>query len=291
MSEADSALFQGETPFHVLGGIVTVRGFGPVAFLALLGSIALSILAAFRGAVEETGRSLLLFSQAVSWMARPPYRIRELVRQMDAIGVQSVELICITGAFTGMVMALQSDIALSRYRAEGLIGAAVALSLARELGPVLTALMVVGRAGSAIAAELGTMRSTEQIDALSSMAVEPVQYLVVPRIVAAILMLPLLTILFEFFGMMGAYFTVTLQLGIDWATFMTSVREYLQLSDITHGLFKSVFFGLVFSLVSCTKGFYVTGGAVGVAKATTRAVVISSLFVLASDYFLTAVLF
>jgi phospholipid/cholesterol/gamma-HCH transport system permease protein len=262
-----------------------------VAFLALLGSIALNFVAAVQRALEETGRSLLLLSRAANWMVRPPYRFRELLRQMDAIGVQSVELICITGAFTGMVMALQSDVALSRYRAEGLIGAAVSLSLARELGPVLTALMVIGRAGSAIAAELGTMRSTEQIDALASMAVEPVQFLVVPRIAAATLMLPLLTILFEFFGMIGAYLTVTLQLDIEGATFMSSVRDYLQLSDITHGLFKSVFFGLIFSLVSCTKGFYVSGGAVGVARATTRAVVISSLFVLASDYFLTAVLF
>jgi phospholipid/cholesterol/gamma-HCH transport system permease protein len=262
-----------------------------VAFLALLGTITLNIVAAAQGALEEAGRSVILLYQAVVWMVRPPYRSREVVRQMDSIGVQSVELICITGAFTGMVLALQSDIALSRYRAEGLIGAAVALSLARELGPVLTALMVVGRAGSAIAAELGTMRSTEQVDALASMAVEPVQYLVVPRIIAATVVLPLLTILFEFFGMIGAYLTVTVQLGIDGATFMNSVHDYLHLSDITHGLFKSVFFGLIFSVVSCSKGFFVSGGAVGVGKATTRAVVISSLLILASDYFLTALLF
>lgn len=262
-----------------------------MAFLTLLGSIALNIVAAAQGAVEEMGRSLILLQQAVTWMVRPPYRFREVLRQLDSIGVQSVELICITGAFTGMVLALQSHVALERYRAEGLIGAAVALSLARELGPVLTALMVVGRAGSATAAELGTMRSTEQIDALSSMAVEPIQYLVVPRIVAATLALPLLTILFEFFGMIGAYLSVTLQMGIEGATFMNSVRNYLELTDITHGLFKSVFFGLIFSLVSCSKGFFVTGGAVGVGRATTRAVVISSLLVLASDYFLTALLF
>lgn len=190
-----------------------------------------------------------------------------------------------------MVMALQSHLGMSKFGAVSLLGGAVALTLARELGPVLSALMVCGRAGSAIAAELGSMRTTEQIDALSSMAVEPVQYLVLPRLLATTIAMPLLAILFEFSGMVGAYLTAVYQLGMEGPVFMNSVQEYLELEDITHGLIKSVVFGLIVSLVSCAKGFHVTGGARGVGQATTRAVVISSLLILASDYAMTAIMF
>jgi len=258
--------------------------------LFFIGSLLLNIGAAAKAGLEEVGRNLLLFGQALRWMVRRPFRIREVLRQFDFVGVQSLELIVITGAFTGMVLTLQAHIAMERYEAESLIGAAVALSLSRELGPVLSALMVVGRAGSAIAAELGTMRNTQQIDALASMAVEPVQYLVVPRVLAVTLVMPMLTILFEFSGMVAAYLTVVHQLGLEGATFMNSVREYMGMDDIMHGLVKSTVFGLILSVVCCTKGFFVTGGAQGVARATTRAVVVSSLLILASDYFMTALM-
>jgi len=192
--------------------------------LALIGSVILSLLASARSALEELGRGLVLLSSSATWLFRRPFRYGEIVRQLDFVGVQSVVLICVTGAFTGMVLALQGHIAMKRYAAESLIGAGVALSLARELGPVLAALMLIGRAGSAIATELGTMRNTEQIDALAGMAVEPVQYLVVPRILATVIMTPVLTVLFEFSGMVGAYLTVVYQVGLEGVIFMQSVR-------------------------------------------------------------------
>jgi phospholipid/cholesterol/gamma-HCH transport system permease protein len=278
--------FLGEALFQGLrDGMDTLR------ILAFIGFVILRLLDSARSALEELGLSLILLRSSAAWLFRGPFRYREIVRQLDFVGVQSVVLICVTGAFTGMVLALQGDIAMKRYSAQSLIGAAVALSLARELGPVLAALMLIGRAGSAIAAELGTMRNTEQIDALSGMAVEPVQFLVVPRILATVIMTPVLTVLFEFSGMAGAYITAIYQVGLEGAVFMQSVRDYLGWDDIGHGLIKSVVFGLIVGLVSCTKGFFVTGGAHGVGLATTRAVVISSLLILASDYLMTALMF
>lgn len=262
-----------------------------VRILALVGSIILGLVASVRFALDELGRGVILLRHASAWLFRRPFRWREVIRQLDFVGVQSVVLICVTGGFTGMVLALQADIGMKRYSAQSLIGAGVALSLARELGPVLAALMLIGRAGSAIAAELGMMRTTEQIDALSGMAVEPVQYLVVPRILATVIMMPVLTVLFEFAGMVGAYVTVVHQVGLEGAIFMQSVRDFLGWDDVGHGLIKSVVFGLIVGLVSCTKGFYVTGGAQGVGLATTRAVVISSLLILASDYLMTSIMF
>ncbi|MFH0821709.1 MAG: ABC transporter permease [Pseudomonadota bacterium] len=259
-------------------------------FLALLGAVALNIIATIRSWFEELGRGLLMFQHALVWLVRPPYRYRVFIAQIDFIGVQSVELICVTGAFTGMVLALQADAAMNRFGAQSLIGAAVALSLARELGPVLAALLVTGRAGSAITAELGSMRSTDQIDALASMAVEPIQYLVAPRMVAAVLVMPMLTIIFEFTGMVGAYVVVTTHLKMEGGVFMAGVKDYLDYGDLIHGLVKAGVFGLVFSLVSCMKGFFATGGSRGVGLATTRAVVVSSLLTLASDYAMTAIM-
>jgi phospholipid/cholesterol/gamma-HCH transport system permease protein len=267
------------------------KGLNLLRLLAFLGSLILNAAASVRVAVEEIGRTIILLARTLVWLFRRPFRAHEVFRQLDFVGVQSLELICITGAFTGMVMALQSHLGMSKFGAVSLLGGAVALTLARELGPVLSALMVCGRAGSAIAAELGSMRTTEQIDALSSMAVEPVQYLVLPRLLAATIAMPLLAILFEFCGMVGAYLTAVYQLGMEGPVFMNSVQEYLELEDITHGLIKSVVFGLIVSLVSCAKGFHVTGGARGVGQATTRAVVISSLLILASDYAMTAIMF
>ena len=178
-----------------------------------------------------------------------------------------------------------------RYGAEAMVGATVALALTRELGPVISALMVIGRVGSAMTAELGSMRNTQQIDALTSMAVDPVQYLVVPRIVAATITVPMLAGIFSFSGMVGAFVISTGYLGIDGGTFMEGVRYYLDAEDITHGMIKAVFFGLILSLVACYKGFYATGGARGVGIATTKAVVVSSVLVLISDYLMTAIMF
>lgn len=241
--------------------------------------------------VEELGRALMLLGQAIAWLARPPFRFREFIRHLDFVGAQSVLLIVLTGAFTGMVSVLQGYNGLHRYGAESMVGATVALALSRELGPVISALMVIGRVGSAMTAELGSMRNTQQIDALASMAVEPIQYLVAPRIVAATVALPMLALIFGFSGMVGAYVVSVEYLGIDPGMFLSGVRYYLDAQDITHGMVKSLAFGLIFSLVACYEGYYARGGARGVGLATTRSVVISAVLVLVSDYLLTAVMF
>lgn len=172
-----------------------------------------------------------------------------------------------------------------------MVGATVALALTRELGPVISALMVVGRVGSAMTAELGSMRNTQQIDALASMAVEPIQFLVVPRIFAATVTLPFLAAIFSFSGMVGAYLICTQHLGVDGGTFMSGVRYYLDQDDIIQGLIKAIGFGLIIALVACYKGFYATGGARGVGIATTKSVVVSSVLILVSDYVMTALMF
>jgi phospholipid/cholesterol/gamma-HCH transport system permease protein len=190
-----------------------------------------------------------------------------------------------------MVLALQTYYAFRRFGSEALVGATVALSMTRELGPVLTALMVTGRAGSAMAAELGSMRVTEQIDALTVMALSPIKYLVTPRILAAMLMLPILTVIADFMGIVGGYFVGVKLLGINEGMFISRIVKYLDLEDIYNGLVKAAVFGLILSLVSCYKGFNTTGGAVGVGRATTEAVVISSITILIADYVLTSLMF
>ncbi|MFC1835907.1 MlaE family ABC transporter permease, partial [Thermodesulfobacteriota bacterium] len=165
-------------------------------------------------AIEEVGQTVSLLGQSAVWLFKRPFRLSEIVRQVEFVGVQSFLLVSLAGLFTGMVLGLQSHNVMNRYGAESLIGAAISVSLSRELGPVLTALIVIGRAGSAITAELGSMRNTDQIDALRSMAVEPVQYLIVPRILASTIALPMLTAFFVFAGTLGAYIVVTTQVGL-----------------------------------------------------------------------------
>jgi phospholipid/cholesterol/gamma-HCH transport system permease protein len=264
---------------------------GLLNVLSFLGSTAKGTAEVFRLFFEDVGRILVLLGLSVVWLLRPPLRVREFVRQLDFVGAQSVLLIVLTGAFTGMVSALQSYNGMHRYGAESLVGATVVLALTREMGPVLSALMVVARVGSAMTAELGSMRNTQQIDALASMAVEPIQYLVVPRIFAGTVVLPLLALVFSFAGMIGAHFICTAYLGIDSAAFMSGVRTYLDTDDITHGLTKAAVFGLMISLIACYKGFYVTGGSRGIGMATTRSVVLSSVLVLISDYVMTTLMF
>jgi len=241
--------------------------------------------------VEEFGKVMLLLLSAIAWMVRPPYRFHEIFKQMEFVGVNSLPVVAITGAFTGMVLAIQTYYGFRMFGGESLVGVTVALSMTRELGPAITALMVTGRAGSAMAAELGTMRVTEQIDALYAMSVNPVQYLIMPRIIAGIVMLPLLTIVSDFIGVVGGYFVGVEMLKINSGIFMARIVEFVDLNDIFNGLAKSTVFGLILSLVGCYKGFYTSGGAAGVGRATTQSVVISSVSILISDYFLTAVMF
>ncbi len=265
-------------------GLVLLR------LLAVIGNLVLGVFSLAPRWLEEIGREIVLLGQFLMWSVRPPWRIRELVSQLDFIGVQSVYLICTTGAFTGMVLSLQMHIAMKSYGTDSLIGGAIAVSLSRELAPVLTALLLIGRAGSAMTAELGSMKTTEQIDALSSMAVAPVQYLVVPRVIASAVVMPMLALLFGFAAMLGGYLVYTTQLGFDGAVFMWSIRDYLDWDDVGHGVVKAVVFGFLLAVVCCSKGINASGGARGVGLATTRGVVVSSFLVLASDYVITTVI-
>lgn len=240
---------------------------------------------------SETGRVAIMLGQSIYLAFRPPFKFTYIFQQMEFIGVRSVFVIILTGAFTGMVLALQSYYGFRKFASEGLVGATVALSMTRELGPVLTSLMVTGRAGSAMAAELGSMRVTEQIDALVVMALNPIKYLVTPRVIAAFLMLPVLTVITDFVGIVGGYLVGVKLLGINEGAFVGKMIKFVELNDIYNGLVKASVFGLILSVVSCYKGFYTRGGAQGVGKATTEAVVVSSVTILVTDYVLTSFMF
>jgi len=237
------------------------------------------------------GRIMLLFYSVLKIIPHPPYEFRNTIKQMLEIGVNSLPVVIITAVFTGMVLALQSHTGFKRFGAEGLVGSVVALSMTRELGPVLTALIVTGRAGAAMAAELGTMRVTEQIDALETMATNPVKYLIVPRFLAGMCMLPALTVVTNIIGILGGYFVSVMLLDTASKGYIRATWSYLEMQDIYSGLIKAFFFGVAFTIISCYKGFYTKGGAEGVGRATTGAVVYSSMTILISDYFLTAWLF
>ena len=241
--------------------------------------------------IESIGRASQFFFETLFWMVRPPYRLKVIFNAMEFVGVGSLFIVILTGFFTGAVFALQGATAFRLFNAESLVGSTVALSLSRELAPVLTGLMVSGRAGSGIATEIGTMRVTEQIDALYTMAVNPVQYLIVPRFIAGLVMVPLLTALFNLVGMMGCYSVGVGLLNIDEGVFYENVKWFVEPSDIYNGMIKSCFFGGILTLVGCYKGFYATGGARGVGLATTQSVVVSSVLILAADYVLTALMF
>ncbi|HOI74441.1 MAG TPA: ABC transporter permease [Syntrophales bacterium] len=257
---------------------------GPTATVERIGRIVLEN-------VEELGRILLLFLSALSWMVRPPLKARQIFKQMEFVGVKSIFVVVLTGTFTGMVMALQGYHGFRMFAAESLVGSTVALGMTRELGPVLTSLMVTARAGSAMAAELGTMRVTEQIDALAVMAANPVKHLIVPRLIAGVLMVPLLTVVSDFMGILGGYFVGVHILNINSGAFMKNIFKYVTLNDIYSGLVKAACFGLLMALIGCYKGFNTRGGAEGVGRATTEAVVLASISILVSDYILTAMMF
>jgi phospholipid/cholesterol/gamma-HCH transport system permease protein len=241
---------------------------------------------------EEVGRFFTMLGTAAAWAVRPPYDVPELFRQMVRVGYDSIPVVLVTTLFTGMVLALQTFNGFARFHAQNLVGSVVALSLTRELSPVLTALMVTGRVGSSMVAELGTMRVTEQIDALTSLATEPVQYLVVPRVAASILMLPLLVIMGDVVGIYGGYLVAVQLLGANPVAYLDNSFQYLHVGDdVVSGIIKAAVFGLIFSLIACVRGYHTSGGAEGVGRATTQAVVSGSLSVLVADFFLTKLLF
>ncbi len=238
--------------------------------------------------LRQLGEFLFFGQNFFSWVFYRPFRKNVFFKQMEFIGVRSLPIIALTGVFTGMVFALQAGYSFRQLHAEVFVGSTVGLALTREIGPVFTALMVVARAGSAMAAEIGTMKVTEQVDALSAMAIEPIHYLVVPRVIAATIMVPLLAGLFSFIGVMGAYFVSKNVLVISEIGFWQKLIYYVDAEDVISGLIKAAVFGFVLSLISCHRGYRTAGGAEGVGKATTQAVVISSVVILVIDYFLTS---
>jgi phospholipid/cholesterol/gamma-HCH transport system permease protein len=253
-------------------------------FLSLLGEKSLAFL-------MELGGILLMLFQSLVWTFIPPFRFRNLIKQMEFIGVKSLFIVILTGVFSGMVLALQSYHGFRKFGGETLMGGIVALSLAREMGPVMTALMVNARAGSAIAAELGTMRVTEQIDALQMMAISPIQYLIVPRIWAGVLVVPLLTAINILVGILGGYFVGVILLKINSGIFIHKMINMMELSDLIQGMVKSLVFGLILSLIGSYKGYHTRGGAEGVGRATTEAVVITSVSILIGTYVITSLFF
>ena len=240
---------------------------------------------------RETGKVMIMLYDTIVKTFEPPYDFKNILKQMQEVGVRSLPVVLVTGLFTGMVLALQSYTGFKRFGAETLVGTVVGLSLTREMGPVLTGLIVTGRAGAAMAAELGTMRVTEQIDALETLATNPIKYLVVPRFLAGLIMLPALTVVADIIGIFGGYLVTVGLFDASPALYWRQTWDFLAVSDIYNGLIKACFFGASISLLSCYRGFYSEGGAEGVGKATTGAVVLSFMTILISDYFLSAWLF
>ena len=232
----------------------------------------------------------MLLGQVFYWAVRPPYRTRLFIDANDYIGVGSLPIITLVGLFTGAVTALQAVNAMRIFGAEGYVGSMTGLSLALELGPVLTGLMLAGRVGAGIATELGTMRISEQIDALESMAVSPVQYLVVPRVIAGTIMTPLLTMFFFFIGMVGAYIVAVYVENVDPGVFLENFRWTVDPKDLMQGLIKAIVFGTALTTIGCYQGYHASGGGRGVGLATTRAVVFGSVTILILDYFLSDIL-
>lgn len=245
--------------------------------------------------IATMGRMGIFFARGLRYLLQWPWPIDKAVAQLYFIGNKSIFIICLTGAFTGMVLGLQGYYTLVKFGSEGLLGAAVALSLIREMGPVLTAVMVVARAGSAMAAEIGIMRISEQIDALQTMNINPVRFLFSPRLGAALVCFPLLTALFDVIGILGGYVTGSLLLGIQSATYFGRVESSVSIHDVYGGFIKAICFAVLVTTICCFEGFYTHlrkegFGARGVSLATTSAVVVSSVVVLVADYVLTSFL-
>ena len=256
---------------------------GVVSFIDAVGAYTLNV-------CTFLGKFTLFLTRAIRTIFTTRPQIGKFFYQANRLGVESIVIVVLTGSFSGMVFALQSYIGFQRVGGEQFIGAVVALGLIRELGPVLTGLMVTGRAGSSIAAEIGTMRITEQIDALVTLRIDTFQYLIVPRILAGIAVMPCLAVFAMIFGIIGGYIICVHVLLLSPEDYTTSIRTYVELSDIRGGLIKAAVFGLILSWVGTYKGFYTRGGARGVGESTTQSVVVSSIMILITNYFLTKML-
>ncbi len=240
---------------------------------------------------EKTGKAGLFFYDSLVTSFTTKLKLKKLFYQMSYIGVGSLGVIVLIGTTIGAVLAVQSYEGLHRFGAERFIGPIIFISMVREFGPVLTAIMVIGRAGSAITAEIGSMRITEQIDALQTLCINVKQYLIVPKVLASTIIVPFLSIFCSLFGIMAGYFMSVYVLNINSEMYMEAIRESLELSDITNGLIKATFFGLLLSLISTYKGYTTSGGAKGVGISTTQSVVIANVTIFVADYILTALMF
>src|SRR6266478_8563812 len=250
-----------------------------------------SVGAAFLGFLAAAGRLVLFAGEALVAGLTPPYYLRAILRQIIDIGYFSLPVVGLTALFTGMVLALQTYTGFSRFAAESAIPNVVVLSVTRELGPVIAGLMVAGRIGAAIAAEIGTMRVTDQIDALTTLSTNPYRYLVAPRLLAGLVMLPVLVLVADIIGVFGGYLVSSYKLGFNPASYVQRTIEFMQNKDVVAGLVKAAAFGFVVSLMGCYNGYHSRGGAQGVGAATTYAVVSSSILILVFDYILTEAFF
>jgi phospholipid/cholesterol/gamma-HCH transport system permease protein len=259
-------------PLRFAETVITAIGRGPITF------------------IDQAGRMVLFFLSTLYWLPRRPFRWAQLFRHLRDVGFGSLFIVVLTGFFTGLVFGFQTLQGFRRFGAEALVGPATLLTLSRELGPVLTGLMVAGRSGSGIATELGTMKVTEQIDAMATLAVEPMQYLVVPRFIAATLMMPLLTAIFTGCGFFGCYLIGVGREGVDPGVFFYETWQAADPDDFLEGWIKAAFFGAQISLIASYQGFQAAGGARGVGEAATRAVVLSSVSILVGTYLLAEIL-
>lgn len=253
----------------------------------VINGIGALVLNSLRGIVGETGRVVLFFSESVRLIFSGPSRFSEIIKHMEFIGNQSVGIICLTGVFTGLALSFQIYLGFKMFNAVNMVGPVVALGITRELGPVLTGLIVAARAGGAMAARLGTMRVNEQIDALDVMGVNTKQYLIAPRIVAAVICMPLLVAVFDFVAMAGSYLLCVQLVQLDEAVFFQRIADMIEIKHINEGLFKGMIFGVYFAAMCTYRGFNTTGGAKGVGDATNQGVVQSMVGIIILDYFAT----
>ncbi|MCK4948407.1 MAG: ABC transporter permease [Candidatus Aureabacteria bacterium] len=241
--------------------------------------------------LKQLGEATLMLVDTIWCMFTSPPRRDIIITQMKEIGVMSLPVVLLTGMFTGMVLAVQSYYQLYQLSMETSIGILVGLSMTNELGPVLTGLMVAGRVGASMAAELGTMKVTEQIDALETLATSPIKYLVVPRFIACVLLVPILTVYSIFIGIVGGYIIGVKLMGINATFFIKNMLDYTDNFDLANGIIKAFFFAIIVAITGCYKGFSASGGAEGVGKVTTQAVVVACISILISDFFLSIILF
>ncbi len=248
--------------------------------------IAIGTIDRFKFMIMSVGEFSVFAISSLKLLFTQPYRYGEVVKHMEFIGNQSVWIITLTSIFTGLALSFQIYLGFKLVNAVNLVGPTVALGITRELGPVLTGLIVAARAGGAMAARLGTMRVNEQLDALDVMGVNTKQYLIAPRIVAAVICMPLLTGLFDFMAMVGSWFLCTHIVGLDDAIFFEKIRQTVDVHHINEGLFKSAIFGFMFAVICTYQGYYTKGGAKGVGEATNKGVVMSMVSIIIVDYFL-----